>query len=256
MNKKNIALIIAASIALGSLGLSGYLYQQLALTQSELAAVQANSAALQDDMLALTSQIQALNATVTEYENEKAAALELEQKEKAERAYLAEKIADELIKIKNEFGDASLEYYLKEADKYFEGGGSALRKGYMTSLDFYKLYAQIAGGIFDMEEYAEHAEQIVEISEERKAELEAEVATEIAILAAEKEAEKARLEQLEREKAQLEEAKQQAASGAPKYGSLYTDEELAEMGTVDDIYAGSIADNYVDPNGTPIVGFN
>ena len=41
MNKKNLALIIAVSIALGSLGLSGYLFQQLSIVNNELATAQA-----------------------------------------------------------------------------------------------------------------------------------------------------------------------------------------------------------------------
>ena len=258
--KKNISLIIAASITLGSLGLSGYLYQQLSFAQSELAAAQANSATLQDDMLALTSQIEALNAAVTEYENEKAAALELEQKEKAERVYVAAMIADELIKREQKLDQAGLAELLERADEMLTGGRTELRIYKMHGEEFNRAYTNITGEEFNKAEYleSEHAEQIVEISEERKAELQAEVAADIAALAAEKEAEKARLEQLEREKAQLEEAKQQQASGAaPKYGRTFTDEELAEMQAAEASrpgYSFKPTDDF--SGGTPIVGFN
>ena len=254
--KKNISLIIAASIALGSLGLSGYLYQQLSIVNNELATAQAAEATLQADMVALTSQIEALNATVTEYENEKAAALELEQKEKAERVYVAAMLADELIKKEKNLDQAGLEELLERADEMFTGGRTELRVYFMHGEEFNRVYTKITGEEFNKDEYleSEHAEQIVELSEERKAELREEAAAEMAAFAAEKEAEKAKLEQLEKEKAMLEEAKQQQASGAVKYGHLHTPEELASMRKAEDGCTSLAGKDF--SGGTPIVGFN
>ena len=261
--KKNISLIIAASITLGSLGLSGYLYQQLSIVNNELATAQAAEAALQADMVSLTSQIEALNATVTEYENEKAAALELEQKEKAERVYVAAMIADELIKRKHNLDDAGLIEVLGKADRVAEGGAADLRQAYMHGEEFNRVYTKITGEEFNKDEYrkSDYMSHVPTISEERKAELQKEALEEMAEYAAEIEAKKAaeaeKLEQLEKEKAMLEQAKQQQASGAaPKYGSLYTEEELAAMGKSTDGQGIDARDIYIDPNGTPIIGFN
>ena len=258
MNKKNIALIIAVSIASGSLGLSGYLYQQIGLTNSATAKIQANTAAVQADISALNLQIEALNATVTKYEEEKTAALEFEQKENAERVYVAAMIADEIIKRNNNFDDNQLNEYLEKADRVLTGGRSELRSYQMYGEEFNRVYTKITGEVFDKAEYlkSEYMSNVPEISEERKAELQAEVAADMAAFAAEKAEEKAKIKQLEKEKAMLEEVKTQQESGAaPKYARRFTDEELEAMGSTDDYDAYDLTGKDFS-GGTPIIGFN
>ena len=224
--KKNVVLVLAASIALGSLGLSGYLYQQLCTANGELQLAQASISELNSKLEELSSELDKIENTP-----------EIEMDMRLSYSAIADMVIDEVIKYR--LGEELLNSAKTEKPEIYR----EMQDTYMGLNDFKNTYKAVTGEDFDEKAYLSGESAKEYLSAERIAEIQQEVKETYAKLA---------------EEAKAEETKKQAAqnnTGEVKYGSLWTQEELDAMGTARD---GVVIDltGQDHRGGTPIKGFH